>query len=222
MTVLTIGAVSAVGNTSDDTNNGLENVESVTDDNSFNMAEGETPSTNSEMNNLDVSDEASAQYTDKGLSEELALTSGFNGEIDFGSTFNNLDYLISCSDDYALLNQSFTFSSAQDMDYVNGIKINGNNLIIDGNDHIIDGSSHARMFNVTGNNITFKNIVFVNGASENGGVLYITGNNVKLVNCTFMDNHVANFGGAVYSNSTDLDIIDCSFKNNNATSGGAI
>ena len=173
-------------------------VGAITNDDTSNIDKEEYSSTNSEKIN---SDETSTQNVNKESSEELRLTSTSNGAIDFKSTFNNLDYVISCSEDYALLNQSFTFDSAQDMDYVNGIGIHGNNLIIDGNNHIINGTSLARMFNVTGNNITFQNLVFVNGASENGGVLYITGNNVKLINCTFKDNHVANFGGAIYLNS---------------------
>ena len=219
LTILTIGAVNAVENTSDNTNNVIENVGAITDDNTPNMDKGGYTSTNSER--ID-SDKTSTRYVDKKSSEDFTLKGDSNDTNDFKSTFNNLNYVISRSKNYALLNQNYTFDSAHDMEYVNGIEIHRNNLIIDGNNHIINGTSLARIFNVTGKNITFQNIVFVNGNSENGGVLYITGNNVKLINCTFMDNHAENFGGAIYLNSGNLDLIDCTFKNNNATSGGAI
>ena len=139
------------------------------------------------------------------------------------STFNNLDYVISCSRDYAILDQDFTFNPTHDTGYVNGIGIHRNNLIIDGNNHIINGSSLARMFNVTGKNITFQNIIFVNGNSDNnGGVLYITGDDVKIINCTFIDNHVAIDGGAVYIKAPNATIINSTFINNTAIYNAAV
>ena len=109
------------------TNNGIENVGAITDDNTANMDGGEYTSTNSERIN---SDETSTPYVDKKSSKSSTLNSGSNST-NFKSTFNKLDYVISCSEDYTLLNQSFTFDSADDMDYVNGIRIHRNNLIID-------------------------------------------------------------------------------------------
>ena len=132
------------------------------------------------------------------------------------STFNNLDYLISCSRYLVVLNQDFTFNATHDSPYVNGIGIHRNNLIIDGNNHIINGSSLARMFNVTGKNVTFKNIVFVSGNSDNGGALHITGSDVRIINCTFIDNKAAVDGGAVYIRAPNATVINSRFINNAA------
>ena len=131
-------------------------------------------------------------------------------------TFNNFDYEILCSRNYATLDHDFTFNSTHDTNYVNGIGIHRNNLIIDGNNHVINGSSLARMFNVTGKNITFQNIVFVNGNSDNGGVLYIIGENVSIINCTFIDSDATIEGGAVFISAANATIINSKFINNTA------
>ena len=138
------------------------------------------------------------------------------------STFNNLDYVISCSKELAILNQDFAFNPDHDTEYVNGIRIVRDNLTIDGNNHVIDGGNLARLFNITGKNITFKNIVFVNANADNGGALYLRGDDVKIINCTFIGNNATTDGGAVYINAENATVVKSTFINNTAPYNGAI
>ena len=150
-----------------------------------------------------------------GVSENLDFINLPIDEYEF-STFNNLDYLISCSRYLAVLNQDFTFNATHDAPYVNGIGIHRDNLIIEGNNHSINGSSLSRLFNVTGKNITFQNVVFVNGNSMNGGGIHITGIDVKIINCTFIGNRAELDGGAVYIKAANATIVNSRFINNTA------
>lgn len=145
------------------------------------------------------------------------------------STFNNLDYVISCSKNLAILDRDYTFNSTHDSGYVNGIGIHTDNLVIDGAGHTIDGKNLARMFNVTGTNITFKNINFINGFTENkGGALYITGKASNIINCTFKNNMAADKdrknaeAGAVFLQSANAIIKDSKFINSSAVYNGAL
>ncbi len=138
------------------------------------------------------------------------------------STFNNLDYLISCSRNLALLDRDFTFNATHDADYVNGIGIHRRNLTIDGQGHVIDGNGLARMFNVTKDNITFQNIKFVNGYVNNGGALHITGKNVKIINCTFTNNKASIEGGAIFLRASEGLIEKSVFSNNTAIYNAAV
>lgn len=132
-------------------------------------------------------------------------------------TFNNLDYLISCSGSIAILDRDFIFNETYDAEYVNGIGIHRNDLVIDGDDHIIDANNLARMFNVSGKNITFKNINFINGYSAgDGGIIYCNGNNLTIINCTFSNAKAVVEGGALFAKSDNARIISSKFFNNSA------
>ena len=138
------------------------------------------------------------------------------------STFNNLDYLISCSRNLALLDRDFTFNSTHDANYTNGIGIHRANLIIDGQGHIIDAKGLARIFNVTKANVTFQNIKFINAYSKNGGALHLTGNNVKIINCTFINCKADVEGGAVFLKASNAGIENSRFINNSAVYNAAV
>ena len=138
------------------------------------------------------------------------------------TTFNNLDYLISCSRNLALLDRDFAFNSTHDSNYTNGIGIHRANLIIDGQGHFIDAKGLARIFNVTKANITFQNIKFINAYSKNGGALYLTGNNVKIINCTFINCKATVEGGAIFLKAPNASIENSRFINNTAVYNAAV
>ena len=139
------------------------------------------------------------------------------------STFNNLDYLISCSESLVILDHDFTFNKTYDADYLHGIGIHRNDLVIDGNGHIIDADNLARMFNVSGKNITFKNINFINGYSAgDGGIIYCNGNNLTVINCTFTNGNAVVEGGALFAKSDNAKIIASKFFNNSTVYNAAI
>lgn len=139
------------------------------------------------------------------------------------STFNNLDYLISCSESLVILDHDFTFNKTYDADYLHGIGIHRNDLVIDGNGHIIDADNLARMFNVSGKNITFKNINFINGYSAgDGGIIYCNGNNLTVINCTFTNGNAVVEGGALFAKSDNAKIIASKFFNNCTVYNAAI
>lgn len=138
-------------------------------------------------------------------------------------TFNNLDYLISCSESLAILDRDFIFNKTYDANYINGIGIHRDDLVIDGMGHIIDANNLARMFNVSGKNITFKNINFVNGYSAgDGGIIYCNGRNLTIINCTFSNGNAVVEGGALFAKSDNAKIISSKFFNNNAVYNAAV
>ena len=138
------------------------------------------------------------------------------------TTFNNLDYIISCSESLAILDRDFIFNETYDAGYVDGIGIHRDDLVIDGNGHSIDANNRARMFDVSGDNITFKNINFINGHSRNGGMIYCNANNLTIINCTFTNGNAVVEGGALFAKSGNAKIIASKFFNNTAVYNAAV
>ena len=175
---------------------------------------------------LNTTDTIASEITDETITE-TADYNAKSGEIltannEF-STFNNLDYNISCCENLAILDRDYAFNATHDSGYVNGIGIHRNDLVIDGAGHTIDGGNLARMFNVTGTNVTFKNINFINGFTDNkGGALYITGTSSNIINCTFKNNKATVESGAVFLQSFNATIKDSIFINNSAIYNGAV
>lgn len=162
---------------------------------------------------------------DAGSKGAIVFKYGLSYDIDFinlpvdeaeYNSFNNLNYIISCSGRRINLNQDFAFNATYDADYKGGVKIYRNNLIINGNNHTIDGANMARMFNVMGKNIIFQNINFINGASDDGGAIYCNKDNLKIINCTFTNCKAEDDGGAVFAISANTLISNSRFINNTA------
>jgi hypothetical protein len=134
--------------------------------------------------------------------------------------FKNLDELIHSGIKEIVLKSDVVFQDEED--YLDGIKLDDDNLVIDGNNHIIDGSDCAGIFTVSGKNILIKNLIFKNGNVEGygGAINNLEGSKLRVSNVYFVDNS-SFYGGAIF-NEGKMEIEDAYFKNNHAKSGGAI
>ena len=90
--------------------------------------------------------------------------------------FKDLDELIHSGKKEIVIESNVILGSAEAMEYMEGIKIDIDDLVIDGNGSSIVANEKTPIFNVTGTNITIKNITLKNGFSgEDGGAIKNSG-----------------------------------------------
>lgn len=80
--------------------------------------------------------------------------------------FKNFDELIHSNEIKIDLTSDIILSNDEEKEYLNGIRLDVDNLIINGNHHSINACGKTRIFECIGKNITLKNIVFKNGFSQ--------------------------------------------------------
>ena len=208
--LISISAVNATEDISNDGGIGLILEESVIDDisneNGKELILEESVSddiSNDNVNELDL-EKTDAIALDKGNEETLK-----DGE----GTFTDLEGLINSSENTLNLSRNYTYSESDSM--TEGIIIRAN-LTIEGNGFTINGANALRIFKIYNGDVVIKNLNFINGYSiDYGGAIY---GPATVINCTFVNN-TANFGGALYK----VTAINCTFIQNNATSfGGGI
>ncbi len=131
--------------------------------------------------------------------------------------FTSLSELINSTaeGDTLYLTQNYTYNSAKDGDYINGIPIN-KNITIDGQGYTINGNDVARIFYVNAGSVIFKNVILINGKSDYGGAIYSL-YEITVENSTFKGN-TATDGGAIYSEGGIIN--NSTFTNNVATNNG--
>ena len=107
--------------------------------------------------------------------------------------------------------------------FVQGIKIDVDDLVIDGHNYTIDSRERAPIFNISGKNIIIRNITFINGSNQlNGGAIIIQeGASCKFENCNFKNN-IAKQGAGALHNVGEIELFNCVFKGNISDNGGAI
>ena len=91
--------------------------------------------------------------------------------------FKCLDNLIHSGVKEIVLDSDIVLGDDEKYKYLNGIKLDVNDLAIDGNGHAIDARGLTRIFYCTGKNVTIKNMILKNGFSEDGGAIH----NVRVV-----------------------------------------
>ena len=143
-----------------------------------------------------------------------------------GTTFWDLNQTINGNtNDTITLNNNYTYNSASDSAFTEGIIIN-RPVTINGNGHKIDGKNLARIFHITGSNVTLTNITFTNGKITGyGGAIYWTGDNGTVIGCAFTNNKAEGDypngqGGAICWTGANGTVTNTSFSNNTANIGG--
>ena len=72
--------------------------------------------------------------------------------------FRDFDDLIHSGANEIVLDSDIILSDDEESEYLDGIRLDVDNLIIDGNNHSIDAYGKARIFLIVANNIAIKNI----------------------------------------------------------------
>ena len=139
--------------------------------------------------------------------------------------FKYLDDLIHSGAKEIVLDSDIVLSEAEQSQYLEGIRLDADDLTIDGNGHTIDAQGKARIFHCTGKNITIINIVLENGyAEENGGAIYNSEGELTITESTLTKNMAIIDGGAICNGEGSLTITESTLIGNRARfgSGGAI
>lgn len=138
--------------------------------------------------------------------------------------FKYLDLLVHSGKKEIFLDSDIVLDVDEESIYLDGIRLNVDDLIINGNGHVINARGKTRIFTIFGNNIVFKDLYFKKGFTKiKGGALYINRkSNMKIINCCFCNNKTFHKGGAIYSEGK-VDIDNSRFEENLAKDfGGAI
>ena len=142
--------------------------------------------------------------------------------------FRDFDDLIHSGANEIVLDSDIILSDDEESEYLDGIRLDVDNLIIDGNNHSIDACGKARIFLIVANNIAIKNITLKNGFSQKGGAIFNEGDGLSIEKSFFSNNSaqyaefpVFSMGGAI-ENSGEMSISESAFSLNRAESGGAI
>ena len=135
--------------------------------------------------------------------------------------FKYLDKLIHSGVKEIILDSDIVLGGREEKKYLEGIKLDLDDLIIDGNGHTIDAQGKTRIFHCTGKNIIIKNIILKNGFAGNGGAIHNSGS-LKITESTLQENTAQYDGGAI-ENEGELTIAESTLSGNIAyRSGGAI
>lgn len=137
--------------------------------------------------------------------------------------FKYLDNLIHSRVKEIVLDSDIVLGSDEKSQYLNGIKLDVDDLAIDGNGHAIDALGLTRIFYCTGKNVTIKNIILKNGfTKDDGGAIHNRGE-LTITEYTLQENTTTRDGGAIRNDEGELTITDSEFCENSAeTWGGAI
>ena len=126
--------------------------------------------------------------------------------------FKCLDNLIHSGVKEIVLDSDIVLGDDEKYKYLNGIKLDVNDLAIDGNGHAIDARGLTRIFFCTGKNVTIKNMILKNGFSEDGGAINNWGE-LTITKTTLNKNTAQEDSGTIYSNK-EISIADCTLVNN--------
>ena len=136
--------------------------------------------------------------------------------------FKYLDDLIHSRVKEIVLDSNIVLQSDEESQYLEGIKLDVDDLTIDGKGHTIDAQGLTRIFYCTGKNIIIKNIILKNGFSEDVcGAIYNNNGELTITKST-LNNNTADNGGAIYNNGGELTITESTLQENMAKYGGAI
>lgn len=139
--------------------------------------------------------------------------------------FKYLDDLIHSGVKKIVLDSDIILNENEESKYLNGIKLNVNDIVIEGNGHTIDACGKTRIFECMGKNISIKNLVLKNAYGGFGGAIIITGGDLSIFDSEFSNNFAEGFygGGAILNFGAKLSITDSKFtKNASSKHGGAI
>ena len=210
VTILSISAVSAADDTTDDIISADDGQELILDES---IADDVSTSDNDNDNEDIILDD----NNDDGILE--------SGDETPTGTFTQLNQAINGNNNATIsLNSNYKYSEGDD-NFIHGIKIS-RELTINGNGFTLDGSHIASIFYMEdGFWVTFKDINFINGNAtgsadeRHGGAISIRRGNCIAENCNFTNNTASGFAGAMLGGSA----YNCTFTLNSAEwDGGAM
>ena len=210
VTILSISAVSAADDTTDDIISADDGQELILDES---IADDVSTSDNDNDNEDIILDD----NNDDGILE--------SGDETPTGTFTQLNQAINGNNNATIsLNSNYKYSEGDD-NFIHGIKIS-RELTINGNGFTLDGSHIASIFYMEdGFWVTFKDINFINGNAtgsadeRHGGAISIRRGNCIAENCNFTNNTASGFAGAMLGGSA----YNCTFTFNSAEwDGGAM
>ena len=210
VTILSISAVSAADDTTDDIISADDGQELILDES---IAADVSTSDNDNDNEDIILDD----NNDDGILE--------SGDETPTGTFTQLNQAINGNNNATIsLNSNYKYSEGDD-NFIHGIKIS-RELTINGNGFTLDGSHIASIFYMEdGFWVTFKDINFINGNAtgsadeRHGGAISIRRGNCIAENCNFTNNTASGFAGAMLGGSA----YNCTFTFNSAEwDGGAM
>ena len=136
------------------------------------------------------------------------------------TSFKHLSNLIK-NEDEINLNADIIIEDDEIDEFLNGIRIERDNLIINGNGHAIDGRNKVRIFEIEGYDIILKNISFKDAQVQyiHGGAIKNSSEKLIIQNCIFEGNSTQWEGGAIL-NEGSLLLENTLFKNNDGKRGG--
>ncbi|MBR6024485.1 MAG: hypothetical protein IK044_06010 [Methanobrevibacter sp.] len=142
-----------------------------------------------------------------------------------GKNFKYLDDLIHRGVKEIILDSDIVLSNDEESGYLEGIKLDVDDLVIDGNGHSIDAGGKTRIFHSTSKNITIKNIEMKNGHTQkDGGAIYCRDGDLTIIASKLTDNIAKYAGGSIYIKNAKLEIVESVLANNNSKEsvGGSI
>jgi hypothetical protein len=143
-------------------------------------------------------------------------------DITLGFGFKDLDELVHSGMGEIVLDTDVCLKRDNESEYLNGIRLDVDDLVIDGNGHTIDACGKVRIFQCCGKNITIRNIRLRNGFADDGGAVCNDGGDLTIKNSDLVNNSARN-GGAIRNLRGNLNIFGSDISNNSASSsGGAI
>ena len=137
--------------------------------------------------------------------------------------FKYLDELIHSGIKEIVLDSDIVLSDDEELQYLEGIKLDVDDLIINGNGHRIDSQGKTRIFHCTGKNIAIENIILKNGyAKRDGGAIVNVRGGLSITHSAFAGN-IGKWSGAIYNKGGELSVADSTFTGNTTKgNGGAI
>ena len=213
--VLTISAVSAADDATNDIVSADDNGEIILDE----AIDDDVSNANDNYDEL-ILEDSSEDGLVGSENDKPSLKDGETGSFTDLNKLINVDWSTNVT---ISLYSDYNFTSA-DSGFVHGIVLD-RQLTIDGQYHTIDGNHGARIFNVSDEaNVKFLNINFINGNASGddfekiGGAIYTLYGTCAAENCNFTNNNAQNNGGAIRG----VDAYDCTFISNTADIGGAM
>ena len=138
--------------------------------------------------------------------------------------FRYLDELVHSGVKEIVLDSDIILGQREEKKYLEGIKLDVDDLVIDGNGHSIDAQGKTRIFEANGKNIIIKNIIFKNGFNIDAGAIYNKKfSSLEIDNCNFNENVAQSSGGAIL-NFGKISLASTGFTKNTAKTndGGAV
>jgi hypothetical protein len=127
--------------------------------------------------------------------------------------FKYLDEMIHSGAKEIVLDSDIVFGDGEESEYLEGIKLDVDDLTIDGNGYTIDALGKARIFYCTGKNVIIKNIILKNGfAEEDGGAIYNSGE--LTVTESTINSTAQKESEAIYNDDGEITITSSTLNNN--------